>query len=295
MLDIGVILPFCSPQSSPVIFVQKKDCTTRFCIDYHRLNVVTKKDTYSLRRIDDIFDQLNGTTIFSSFDLALGFWQVSMENMAKEKTAFACRQGLFEFNKMPFGFCNATSTFQWIMDMVFNKLKSQCALVYVDDINNHSRYFEQHLLELQLTFDKLKAVQIKLKSKKCIIRLHRVLFLGHIINKDGNHPDPCKIKAVQYFPIPTFADLLQSFLRLANHYRRFVVQFAEIATPFYSLLRKGVRYLWTRKYLSTFMALKDALYSSQVLVYLQFDIPFFVHTNASRDAIGPILNQIHDG
>ena len=122
MLDAGVMKPSYSPWASPVVLVEKKDASTRFCVDYQRLNAVTKKDTYPLPRIDDTLDQLEGASIFSSLDMASGFWQVPLTDAAKEKTAFVCREGLFEFETMPFGLCNATSTFQRLMDVVLGNL-----------------------------------------------------------------------------------------------------------------------------------------------------------------------------
>jgi hypothetical protein len=242
MLDAGVALPSYSPWASHVVLVEKKDSSTCFCVDYWRLNSITKKDTYPLPRIDEMLDQLQGTRIFSSLDLASGFWQVPLMKNAKEKTAFVCKEGLYEFDTMPFGLCNATGTFQRLMDVVLGNLRWERALVYVDDIIVFSKTFEQHLTDLQRIFERLVAAGLKIKPSKCSMGLTELVYLGHVIDRHGICPDPAKIAAVKKFPTPANTEKVQSFLGLVNHYRKFVFVFALIAQPLYHLLKKGVSF-----------------------------------------------------
>ena len=218
MLDVGVTKPSYSPWASPVVLVKKKDASTRFCVNYRRLNAVTKKDMYPLPRIDDTLDQLEGASIFSSLDMASRFLQVPLTDTAKEKTAFVCREGLFEFETMPFGLCNATSTFQRLMDVVLDNLRWECTLVYVDDVNVYSTTFDKHLTDLQRIFDRLNAIGLKLKPAKCSFGMPKLLYLGHIISKTGFRPNPAKIQAILAYPNPVHAKCVQSFLGLVNHY-----------------------------------------------------------------------------
>ncbi len=134
MLDRGVIKPCQSSWASPVVLVTKKDGTTRLCVDYRKLNDVSKKDTYPFPRIDDALDALHGSMYFSTLDLYSGYWQVEMDQRDIDKTAFVTRQGLFRFTVMPFGLCNAPATFERLMELVLKDLNWKICLIYLDDI-----------------------------------------------------------------------------------------------------------------------------------------------------------------
>ena len=148
MLAEGVIRPSSSPYASPVTLVPKKDGTTRFCVDYRKLNSVTVRDQYPLPQIQDIFDQIGGSTIFSTLDLKAGYWQLPMEEELIAKTAFRCHMGHYEFLRMPFGLTNAPSVFQRTMDKVLASLIGKCVMVYIDDIVIYSENMDDHLAHI---------------------------------------------------------------------------------------------------------------------------------------------------
>ena len=166
MLSRGVIEPSSSPWASPVVLVTKKDGSTRFCVDYRKLNDVTRKDAYPLPRIDDTLDALKGSMYFSTLDLYSGYWQVKMDETDKEKTAFITRQGLFQFCTMPFGLCNAPATFERLMELTLTGLTWKCCLVYLDDIIVYGRDFDEALKNLRLVLIRIRRAKLKLKTTK---------------------------------------------------------------------------------------------------------------------------------
>ena len=161
MLQQGVIEPSSSPWASPVVLVRKKDGSVRFCIDYRKLNQVTRKDADPLPRIDMTLDTLHGSKWFTTLDLLSGYWQVEMEGADKEKTAFCTTEGLFQFRVMPFGLCNAPASFQRLKDVLTGLQWSQC-LVYLDDIIVLGRSFQEHIQNLDSVFQRLRDSGLKL-------------------------------------------------------------------------------------------------------------------------------------
>ncbi|UYV79319.1 RRM1 [Cordylochernes scorpioides] len=170
MLDAGIIRHSESPWSSPVILVKKKDGNWRFCVDYRRLNKVTKKDVYPLPRIDDTLDSLKGAKFYSSMDLHSGYWQIEVDEADREKTAFITPDGLYEFLVMPFGLCNAPATFERMMDKILKGLKWMMALCYLDDIVVYSKSFNEHLHRLEIILQYLDKAELCLNPKKVPFR-----------------------------------------------------------------------------------------------------------------------------
>ena len=166
MLKGGSISESSSPRASPVVIVRKKDGSLRFCVDYRQLNAVTKKDVFPLPHIDDLLDQLQGKCVFSTFDTRRGYWQISVSAESKQKTAFITHEGLFEFDVMPYGVCNAPATFKRLMQKILSGLGSFCN-VYIDDILIFSRNFDEHRLHLQEVFGWLERYFQKLHPQKC--------------------------------------------------------------------------------------------------------------------------------
>ncbi|XP_061584211.1 uncharacterized protein LOC133449095 [Cololabis saira] len=236
LLVRGVVRPSCSPYSSPIVVVFKKNGELRLCVDYRLLNAKTRKDAYPLPRIEESLDALTGAQLFSTLDLASGYNQVPMAEKDKAKTAFCTPFGLFEFNRMPFGLCNAPSTFQRLMERIFGDQSFQSVLLYLDDIVIFSSSFDQHLQRLDLILSRLKEHNLKLKLQKCHFFQSEVKYLGHVISASGVATDPSKISAVAEWARPTTCTELQSFLGFASYYRRFVAGFARHAAPLHRLV-----------------------------------------------------------
>lgn len=192
MLTKGVIQESSSPWAAPVILVKKKDGTWRFCVDYRRLNNVTKKDVYPLPRIDDAIDCLYAASYFSSVDLRSGYWQIPMHIEDKEKNAFVMPDGLFEFKVMPFGLCNTPAMFERFMDTILRGLKWEVCMCYLDDVVIFGRTFSEHNKWLELVLNCLEKAGLVLNSKKCHFGERQAIVLGHQVDKEGIRPDPQK-------------------------------------------------------------------------------------------------------
>src|SRR5947208_1412056 len=197
MLKKGIIRRSKSSWASSIVFVQKKGGEMQFCVDYRKLNKITKKDNHSLPRIDEMLDKFEGSQWFSSIDLISAYWQVEMDEKDIEKTAFITSEGLYEFLVMPFRLCNALATFQKLMHEVLRNLIYTKAPVYLDDIIIYSKTFEQHLEDIDEVFEKLKDARLMLKENKCEFCAPEIKFLGHIIGKDGKKVDLNKVEKVK--------------------------------------------------------------------------------------------------
>ena len=210
MLDLGAIRESNSPFASPVVLVRKKDGALRFCVDFRRLNSKTQKDAYSLPRIEETLDVLQGAKWFSSLDLKSSYWQVEISEEDKHKTAFTVGPlGFYECNSMAFGLTNAPATFQRLMEAVMGDLHLMWCLIYLDDIIVFSKTFDEHLERLEAIFLRLEEAGLKLKPSKCQLLKHRIKYLGHIVSEDG-------IIVIPFFLLALYnvlAHLLGEFLR----------------------------------------------------------------------------------
>lgn len=294
MLDEGIIQPSESPWSSPVVLVRKKDGSWRFCVDYRKLNAITKKDVYPLPRIDDTLDCLKGAKFFSSMDLCSGYWQIEVDEADREKTAFITPEGLYEFKVMPFGLCNAPATFERMMDNLLRHFKWIMCLCYLDDIIVFSATFEEHITRLRTVMKCILEAGLILNPKKCLFAAREVKILGHLVSSSGIRPDPDKVKAVADFPTPKNVHDIRSFLGLCSYFRRFIKGFCYLAEPLQLLLKSDAKFYWGPKEVEAFNNLRKALTSDPVLGMYDESYPTEIHTDASGYGIGAVLVQIQN-
>ena len=295
MLRGGVIEPSTSPWASAIVLVKKKDGSTRFCVDYRRLNNFTIKDAYPLPRIDESLDQLSGAQWFSTLDMNSGYWQIELDPADKHKTAFVTRQGLYEFNVMPFGLCNAPATFERLLETVLSGLQWHVCLIYLDDIIVYGSTFDTMIKNLVTVFDKLVEAGLKLKARKCTLFARQVKYLGHVISDNGVETDPDKISAIKEWPQPTDKTQVRSFLGLCSYYRKFIRDFANIARPLHKLTEKSRSFKWSEECDRAFVVLKERLTNSPILTHPDFSKSFILDTDASDQSIGAVLSQEIDG
>lgn len=295
MLKNDIIEPSHSPYSAPIVLVKKSDSTTRFCVDYRRLNSVSLKDSYPLPRIDDSLDSLSGAKFFCTLDLAQGFFQVKMREEDKPKTAFVTYKGLYQFKVMPFGLANSPKTFERLMELALTGLQWERCLVYIDDVIVFGKTFEDTIDNLKLVFDRFRKANLKLKPSKCKFFQDEVKYLGHVVSADGIKCDPEKINSVKNWPVPESVSDVRSFLGIASYYRKFIDKFSTIAFPLTQLTRKDKRFIWADECQESFMTLKNALISTKVLAYPTRTDKFIIDTDASNFGMGAVLSQVQNG
>ncbi|XP_063040269.1 uncharacterized protein LOC134435312 [Engraulis encrasicolus] len=295
MLRAGVITPSSSEWASPVVLVRKKDGGVRWCVDYRSLNSLTIKDAYPLPKIEECLDVLGGASLFSTLDLQSGYWQIAVDGRDRDKTAFITKWGLYEYTRMPFGLCNAPSTFQRAMELVLRGLQWDKLLIYLDDVIILGRSVEESLDRLEQVFERLHKYGLKLKPSKCHLLQEKVLFLGHIVSGDGIRPNPALVRDVQLWEPPSNVQELQAFLGLCNYYRKFVSSFAEIASPLHNLLKKGAVFQWTEHHQEAFTELKERLTTAPVLGYPIAEGQYILDTDASNHSVGAVLSQLQWG
>lgn len=290
MLNNGIIQPSKSPWCNPYFLIKKKNGTYRFVLNYRKLNEVTKKDAFPIPLVEDIFADLNGTCIFSSLDLASGYWQIEMEESSKEKTAFAVNNGLFEFNVMPYGVCNGPSTFQRVMQTVL--AGAPCLPPYIDDIVIASKSWGEHMESIDQVLSKLKIAGLKLNPDKCSWARDNIVYLGHLLSKDGIRPDPKKIESLMNMKAPTSPKEAQIVYGFCNYLRSYVPNFAHLLKPVSDCLHMKTKdFKWTEEANSAFEQMKFIIADNCLRQYPDFTKIFEVSVDASSIAIGASLAQ----
>ncbi|KAL4016923.1 hypothetical protein IC575_024594 [Cucumis melo] len=263
----------------------------RLCIDYRELNKVTVKNRYPLPRIDDLFDQLQGATVFSKIDLRSGYHQLRIRDSDIPKTAFRSRYRHYEFIMMSFGLTNAPAVFMDLMNRVFKDFLDSFIIVFIDDILIYSKTEVEHEEHLHQVLETLRANKLYAKFSKCEFWLKKVMFLGHVVSSEGVSVDPAKIEAVTNWPRPSTVSEIRSFLGLAGYYRRFVEDFSRIDSPLTQLTRKGTPFVWSPACECSFEELKQKLVTAPVLTVPDGSGSFVIYSNASKKGPGCVLMQ----
>ena len=285
-----------SPWSSPLCLVKKKSGGIRPCIDYRKLNKQVTPDAFPLPRIQDCLDAVSGSTLFSTFDLTSGYFQIPVREEDIPKTAFACKFGQYEMTKMPFGLNNSASTFLRTMELALQGLQWQTCIIYIDDIIIFARNVQEHLSRVEQVLMRLMQAGLKLKPEKCEMLQKEVTFLGHVVSSDGIKPSPTNIAKIVEWPAPKCPKQVKQFVAMCSYFRRFIQDFAKKARPMVDLTKKGKQFIWTQSRQDSFDSLKTALISPEVMGYpLNDGGKFILDTDSSDFAIGSVLLQVQDG
>jgi hypothetical protein len=293
MLEMGVIEPSMSPWNCPVVLVEKRDGSKRFCIDFRRINAVTAPGhTGYIQRIDVQLDSLQGSKWFSTLDVTSAYWNIEMDDDSKEKTAFSTRLGHWHFRRLPFGLIGSGYTYTRFMQHVMVGLEFYACLVYLDDVICIGRNLDEALINLENVLERLYKAGVKLKPKKCSLFQKETNFLGYHVSEEGFGTSPEKIEAIKSWPRPENVSDVRSFLGLVNYYKNFVHSLGDKAAPLYDFMSKDKIFKWTDEAESSFNELKRCLMSAPILAYPNMHGRFILDTDCSGFAMGGILAQI---
>lgn len=295
MKSKGIIEESSSPWASEFVLVKKKTGDYRLCIDYRRLNAVTKKNSYPLPNVESCLEALAGKCFFSKLDFASGYWQMPMAKSSKELTSFRTDNGLYQFKVMPFGLVNAPASFQKLINVMFAGLRGMELQVFLDDVCLATNTWERHMELLEKVFQIVIKSKLKLKGSKCYFATSETVFLGHRINRLGIQQDPSKTIAMQKLPEPKNVKDIQRTLGAFGYYRRFVHNFSTIAEPLIRLTRKGQAFYWGEEQRLAFRTLKEQLLKNVTLAHLNANDPVVLKTDASTVGIAGMLLQRHEG
>ncbi|GKA11601.1 putative reverse transcriptase domain-containing protein [Tanacetum coccineum] len=238
--------------------LSKKDGSFQMCIDYRELNKLTVKNRYPLPRIDYLFDQLQGSSVYSKIDLRSGYHQLRIKEDDILIIAFRTRYGHFEFQVMPFGLTNAPVVFMDLMNRVCKTYLDKSVIVFIDDILVYSKDEEEHGKHLKIILELLKRERLYAKFSKCDFWLDLVQFLGHVIDRNGVHVDPAKIEAIKNWAAPMTPTEVRQFLGLAGYYQRFIEGFSLISKQLTKVTQKDKKYEWRKEEEEAFQTLKKS-------------------------------------
>ena len=267
-----------------VVLVWKKDGTLHFCMDFRCLNVHMKKDSYPLPHIQEALESMAGSVHFSSMDFRSGFWQIKMAPGLQQYTAFTVGNlGFYEFTCMPFSLCNAPVMFQHLMQNTLGELNLTYCVIYLDIVLVivFSRMEEEHLEHLHVVFERFQEFNLKLKPSKCSFFQSEIMYLAHHISQRGILPSQENVWTVQEFPMPETYTQVCLFCGLVGHYRRFIKGFTNIAHPLHDVLGKE----------GNVNILKEKVQSAPVLVFPDFNKPFLLEMDASKEGLAVVLSQ----
>jgi transposase InsO family protein len=292
MIDLGVIQPSKSSWAFPLVPVRKSNGKLRLCLDSRKLNEVTKRDSYPIPHMGRITKRLEKSEYFTAIDMSDAFWQVELDETSREKCAFIVHgKGLFEHVRMPFGLVNSPMTMARLMDQVLKTDLEPFVFCYLDDIIIATKTFQQHIELLREVAKRMSEAGLSINLTKSFFCKKEIKYLGLIMNKDGYRADPLKIEAIMNYQPPKTIRQNRRFMGMVNFYKDFIHNFATIAAPITDLLSTKRKFVWTEKADDAFRLLKSKLVSRPILSNPNFDLPFFLHTDASDFGVGGVLMQ----
>ena len=295
MLELDVIEPSTSPYCSPIVLVKKPDGSIRFCIDFRKLNAITIQDSEPIPFQEELIASFTDSEWISKLDLTKGYWEIPLEEESKKFTAFQTPLGLFQFKVMPFGLSNAPATFARMMRIVMGSLPN--VVSFFDDVAVHDSSWEDHLNHLRNVLIELRKYGLTAKPSKMYIGYKEITFLGHVVGKGRQRPDPEKLNTMLKLQPPKTKKQVRSLLGVLSYYRKFIANFAAIAEPLTSLVSAGCpdKVKWSDKCQQSLDSILLALSSNPILILPNLSREMILRTDACDKGIGACILQEQQG
>ena len=285
----GVIQPSTSLWAAPLVMVWKCCGALQMCLDYRRLNAVTRDVTYTIPHTQDCLDVVAGATLFLTMDIMAAYYQIPVAKEDIPKMAFIIKYGLYKFKTMPFGLKTAPQTYQRLMELALLGLQWTACLIYLDYMIVYGKTFEEHLQRLSLVLQRFHQVGLKLKPSKCHYFETQVTFLGHLLTPKGLLPDPGNVEKIKTWPVLTCVTNVWAVLGMGNYYQRFIRDYSKKMQPLIKLMKKDRSFEWTAECQKSFDWLKEELTGPDIMAYPTDHGKFILDMDASLDTVGAIL------
>ena len=278
--------------SLPVLFVKKLGGEIQFCVDYRRLNTITKKDRYPIPLIEEILAQLEGAKYFTKIDIRQAFYRIRMSKDSKELTTFLTRFGTFKYLVMPFGLCNGPASWQHLINDTLFDLLHRFVQAYLDNIFIYSKTIQDHRSHVCQVLLRLREAGLQADIDKCEFHVQETKFLGLIVSTEGIQMDPQKVSTILDWARPTSLRHVRSFLGFCNFYRRFIRDFSKLAKPLTGLTKKDTPFDWTSACQSAFDNLKKMVTEAPILAHYKQGLSTIVETDSSDYLSSGVFSQL---
>ncbi len=292
-LNKGFIVNSNSPFASPVLFVKKADGSLRFCVDYRKLNALTRNDPYPIPRIDELLSRVTKAKVFTKIDIRQAFHRIRMDPESEEYTTFRTRYGAYKCKVLPFGLCNGPATFQRYMNDVLMDYLDRFCIAYLDDILIYTKDPRQHDEHVRKVLDRLREAGLQADIRKCEFGVQRTKYLGFILTTKGLETDPDKTEPLRNWVRPDTVTGVKSFLGFCGFYRQFIRDFGKIAKPLTMLTRPSEPFTWTEECTQAFEMLRNCLLSTQAIYHFNPELDTKLETDSSDGVIAGIFSQLH--
>ncbi len=290
----GYITPSQAPYASPILFAEKPNGGLRFCVDYRKLNALTKRNRYPIPLIDEVLARIQGCKYLTKLDIIAAFNKLRMHPESEDYTTFVTSLGSYKYRVLPFRLTNGPASWQEFINELIFPFLNEFAQAYLDDILIYSKTRKEHVKHVRAVLQKLRKAGLQVDITKCEFHVQETKFLGLLVSTEGLRMDPSKVQVVVDWPTPTNLKRAQAFIGFCNFYRRFIKDFSKIVRPIMKLTRKDAPFEWNPECQEAFILLKATITTAPVLKHFDRTKEAILETDSSDYVNGGVLSQLDE-